>query len=91
MTAKIRHGKSHRHTHGADAGSPHERLHAHHAMPNRPEGAPMGNLMGGSPMASPVPTAPPSPGAGPMPSGGGMPGGMAMGPPGSSGDDGEQS
>lgn len=42
MTARLRHGaKSHRHTHGADPGSPHERLHRMHAQPNRAEGQPM--------------------------------------------------
>lgn len=40
MTAKTRHGhKAHRNTHGADAGTPHERLNRVHAIPNRPEGA----------------------------------------------------
>jgi len=86
MTARIRHGTKHRHTHGADPGTPHERLNAQHAMPNRPEGAMMPGT--GAPPPSPVPSAPPSPGAGPMPSGGGM----AMGPPGASPDveEGEQ-
>jgi hypothetical protein len=83
MTARIRHGTKHRHTHGADPGTPHERLNAQHAMPNRAEGAPMGTLQGSAPAPSPVPSAPPSPGAGPMPSGGGM----AMGPPGEGSDD----
>lgn len=42
MTAKTKHGhKAHRAAHGADAGTPHERLNRMHAMPNRAEGQPM--------------------------------------------------
>ena len=58
MTARTKHGmKAHRHTHGADAGSPHERLQRQHAQPNRPEGAPMSAASGPSaaPPPSPVP------------------------------------
>lgn len=49
MTAKTRHGvKAHRHTHGADAGSAHEKMHRMHAMPNRAEGQPMSAATGPS-------------------------------------------
>ena len=86
MTAKIRHGKKHRHTHGADPGSPHERLNAMHAMPGRPEGAPMGAM--GAPPPSPVPSAPPSMGGGmPSPPDGAMP----TAPPGAGPQEGDQS
>jgi hypothetical protein len=86
MTAKLKHGTKHRHTSGADPGTPHERLTSRHAMPGRPEGAMM-QMSGMAPPPSPVPTAPPSPGAGSaMPPSGGMP----MGPPGSSPDEGDE-
>jgi hypothetical protein len=78
LTAKTKHGhKAHGPTHGADPGTPHERLNRMHAMPNRAEGQPMSAAaspamaptpappMGaGAPMGAP-PMAPP--GAGPSP------------------------
>jgi hypothetical protein len=54
MTAKTKHGhKAHHAAHGADPGTPHERLNRLHAQPGRPEGAMHG---GGLPAG---PTAPP--------------------------------
>lgn len=65
MTAKTKHGhKAHRPAHGADAGTPHERLNRLHAQPGRAEGAMHpGGL--GAPPPSPVAAAPPM-GAAPM-------------------------
>ena len=77
MTAKTRHGHgAHRAAHGADKGTPHERLNRMHAMPGRPEGAPMSAQAGG--IADPNPAE----GAGPM----AMPPnpGMPSAPPGAS-------
>lgn len=54
MTAKTKHGhKAHRRAHGADAGTPHERLNRMHAMPNRAEGQMMQNAGAAPPMAAP--------------------------------------
>lgn len=59
MTAKTKHGhKAHGPAHGADAGTPHERLNRMHAQPGRPEGAMM-QQPGAAPAPSPVPSAPP--------------------------------
>jgi hypothetical protein len=73
MTAKTKHGhKAHPRAHGADAGTPHERLNRMHAMPNRAEGQPM-SAAGGAPpppamAAAPGPSMPMAPpGAGPTP------------------------
>jgi len=58
MTAKTKHGhKAHRRTHGADEGTPHERLNRMHAMPNRAEGAPMSSA-GSAPMGVAPPPQP---------------------------------
>lgn len=69
MTAKTKHGhKAHRPAHGADPGTPHERLNRLHAQVGRPEGA----MHGGAPMPPSMPdAAPPMMGAPP-----------AMSPPG---------
>lgn len=74
MTAKTRHGKgAHHAAHGADPGTPHERLNRLHAMPGRPEGA-MHDSAPAAPMQMPpqmgAPAAPPMGGA--PPSAGGM-------------------
>lgn len=61
MTAKTKHGHgAHKAAHGADPGTPHERLNRLHAQPGRPEGA----MHGGGP--GPMPPAPmaPNPGMG---------------------------
>lgn len=59
MTAKTRHGhKAHHAAHGADPGTPHERLNRLHAQPGRAEGAM--HLGGGAPPPMPSePMAPP--------------------------------
>lgn len=66
MTAKTKHGhKAHHAAHGADPGTPHERLNRLHAQPGRPEGAMHGSA-GPAPMPSmgaTPPTAPPMGGA----------------------------
>lgn len=61
MTAKTKHGHgAHRAAHGADHGTPHERLNRLHAQPGRAEGA----MHAGAP---PPPMAPPqAPAAPPM-------------------------
>lgn len=79
MTAKTRHGHgAHPRAHGADHGTPHERLNRLHAQPGRPEGAMAAGGANGAPMQAP-PMAPnpgmappmgapgPSMGAGPSP------------------------
>lgn len=72
MTAKTKHGhKAHPRAHGADAGTPHERLNRMHAMPNRAEGQPMSAASTGAP-PPPAMAAPPSP----------QGNAMAMAPPG---------
>ena len=87
MTAKTRHGKAaHHRAHGSDPGSKHERLNRMHAMPGRPEGAPMG---GQGPMAAPPPAPPPAMGEPPM--GAAPMESPAMGAGPSTSDDGEQS
>lgn len=65
MTAKTKHGhKAHPPAHGADPGTPHERLNRLHAMPGRAEGA----MHGMEPAESPgigttePPQMPPPPG-----------------------------
>jgi hypothetical protein len=83
LTAKIKHGhKAHRRTLGADEGSPHERLNRQHAMPNRPEGAPMSAASQPNLPPSPVPQAPPM---------GGGASAAPMAPPGAGPDDEESS
>lgn len=81
MTAKTRHGHgAHRPAHGADPGTPHERLNRRHAIPGRPEGA----MHDGGEM--------PAPPMGGSPMAGGMPGGQSMGAgPSTDGEEGEQS
>ena len=65
MTAKTRHGRAaHRPAHGADKGTPHERLNRLHAQPGRPEGAMHGGASGGAPAA---PAALAMPGSATMP------------------------
>lgn len=82
MTAKTRHGKgAHHKAHGADPGTPHERLNRMHAQPGRPEGAMM-QQPSAEPPPQPMPAAPP----------GGMGIGGGMSPPGAGPDtdEGEQ-
>jgi hypothetical protein len=72
MTAKTKHGhKAHHAAHGADPGTPHERLNRLHAQPGRPEGA---MHMGGGAGPSQMPSAPPQ-----MPPMGAGPGSPPMG------------
>lgn len=86
MTAKTRHGHgAHKPAHGADPGTPHERLNRLHAQPGRAEGA----MHGGAPepMQAPAPMAP-NPGMGaPM----GAPGPSMGAGPSTDDEEGEQS
>jgi hypothetical protein len=75
MTAKTKHGqKAHPKAHGADEGTAHERLNRAHAVPNRPEGAPMSAAGAAPPPMAPPGMAPPGmPAPGGAPMGGGAP------------------
>ena len=81
MTAKTKHGhKAHPRAHGADHGTPHERLNRMHAQPGRPEGAMMagGGEPAAPPMAAPPMGAPPGmPGGGAPSTGGDEEGGLS--------------
>ena len=81
MTAKTKHGHgAHRAAHGADPGTPHERLNRLHAMPGRPEGAMAAGMGSGAPMGSPAPM-PPMAGGGAPPMGAPPMGAPPMGAP----------
>jgi len=74
----MKHGmKAHRAAHGADPGTPHERLNRLHAMPGRPEGAMHGGDSAGAP--GPAPGMGPATGPEPMPPASAM-GGMGAPP-----------